>query len=128
MKKFINFIVCAVFTMVAFTSCSSDSDEPVVTNPLVGTWEMTEDEESCSTVTYTFNDDGTGLFNEVDDETGEIETDVFTYVFNNDTNTGVISFADGPEYDTYIELINKTTIKVTYRYEEDTEYDICVKK
>lgn len=133
MKKFINFFVCAVFAMVAFTSCSSDSDEPVATNPLVGTWEMIEDTgyipNGCTTVTYTFHDDGTGIFKEVDNETGEInEMETFTYVFYTETERGVIRFGDDPEYDTYIELINKSTIKVTYRYDDGIEYDICVKK
>lgn len=133
MKKFINFFVCAVFAMVAFSSCSSDKDEPDVTNPLVGTWEMIEDTgdvpNGCTTVTYTFNDDGTGIFKEVDNETGEIdEMETFTYVFYTETDRGVIRFGDDPDYDTYVELINKSTLKVTYRYDNEIEYDICVKK
>lgn len=133
MKKFINFFVCVVFAMVAFTSCSSDSDEPVTTNPLVGLWEIIENNGDISNeytyATYTFHDDGTGIFKEVDNETGEIyEMETFTYVFYTETERGVIRFGDDPEYDTYIELINKSTIKVTYRYDDEIEYDICVKK
>lgn len=124
--KFIKFIASAIIALIIFSACSSN-DNAIASNPLVGTWVSVYTKESCSYVTYTFNSDMSGTFQETDLETGEIdENNNFTYVYDIDANKGVISFDDGPEYDTYVELIDKITIKLTYA--SDDEIDMLEKK
>ena len=123
MKKFnLALITILVIALGVFNSCDKEEDEP--TNPILGTWELTETGDGYSfTLTITFNANKTGILKEeyIEDDSTESYTDNFTY--STDNNDLVLIIDEETIELTYSVSGNKLTIS-----EEGEEMLIFTKK
>ncbi len=110
--------IVAVMMCVNFAACSDDDDEDTPNNPLIGTWQETDDKNDY--IIWTFKTDGTGV--EEGFYQGDFEDPAsFTYTYDNKTSILVINYdayaGEDFETDSYDVTINGNTMTT-----KDREY------
>ena len=112
--RFIGMAVIAVIMSVNFTACSDDDEDEAVANPLIGTWQETDDDNY---LLWTFKADGTGTEQEY--YQGNLDEPYsFTYTYDSKTSILVINYgehAGEDEIDSYDVTIYGSTMKTIYR-------------
>lgn len=117
-------------TMVSFTACSDDDDEPV-NSELLGTWKVTEMSEdgvtyypmsatTLPTTTLTFRDNGIVSFR------GAFSNSDFYY--KQKGNTLTLTDNTGDSMNLEIKQLSSSTVTFKMSYEGDMVYFKCVKQ
>lgn len=105
--------VLVVLFALTFSSCSDDDDDDKDkgdASSLVGTWRFNDD----GVYYITFNDDGTGLYED------DYEDGTFYYTYNEKTSLLIISFDDGDQG--VLRVVSVTSTKLVLQELEDDGY------
>lgn len=100
-----------------FTACGDDDEE----NSIVGTWKSEVADSYGYTVAFTFNSDGSGIWEEFKDNKPQ-DSETFTYTVKGDKVT--FTWEDGEVYTSTFSISDN---RLTIKDNEDSEIYIKIK-
>lgn len=118
--KFLAMLLMAMTLSLGFTSCSDDDDDDA--SDIIGTWVIYATDSWTETIT--FNSNGTFLWTEINEYSGNKYYESGTYKY--DKKTLVISFDDEDEPDYYQVVSNSGTSMVLKYISDSSDGDVEV--
>jgi hypothetical protein len=110
MKKIIKYLVIVFIVSIFFTGCKKNKD-----NPIVGIWELYQDNQVNGDVYYIFNSNNTGtytIFDNTKQLTYEIKDKYIVITYQGDSKSNEIEYSI---QDDILTIIDGFGEKITYK-------------